>query len=191
MIEVIGPWKKGFAFDIHTLSSTYLGDNEYGHARFDTKRTPMGQCIYELKYGQHLNVLDNIKQLLLADKQLAEFINKIDVILPIPPSNKYREIQPVLVCSEKLCEIYKKELMVDVLASANKEELKNTSTEEKYEKIKSCITINKTLEKMKKILIFDDVFDSGSTLTAFANAFIERGYENIYVFTLTKTRKAD
>jgi hypothetical protein len=30
MITLPGPWKKGFAFDVHTLSSTRTGENEYG-----------------------------------------------------------------------------------------------------------------------------------------------------------------
>ena len=57
--------------------------------------------------------------------------------------------------------------------------------------IKSSITINDEIRKTKRLLIFDDVFDSGSTLSAITNTFIEKGYSHIYVFTLTKTRKAD
>ncbi len=32
-----GNWKNGIAYDLHTLSSTYLGQNEFGHDRYDTK----------------------------------------------------------------------------------------------------------------------------------------------------------
>ena len=35
MIRVKGPWKKGYAFDIHTIESIYTGDNEFGHPTFD------------------------------------------------------------------------------------------------------------------------------------------------------------
>lgn len=191
MIRVKGPWKKGYAFDIHTIESIYTGDNEFGHPTFDTKRSPMGQCIYELKYGQHLPVLDKIVEMILNDQSFNKFIEMIDVILPVPPSNKYRKIQPVLVCSQKTAEKYKKELRSDIIRSTNKEELKNAVTEEKYDKIKASIVIKDSFEKAKRLLIFDDVFDSGSTLSAITNALIEKGYVNIYVFTLTKTRKAD
>jgi len=30
-IELQGNWAKGMAFDVHTLSSTYLGADEFGH----------------------------------------------------------------------------------------------------------------------------------------------------------------
>ena len=48
-IKVDGNWDKGLAFDVHTLSSTYLGPDEYGHDLWDTTRTEMGQLIYSLK----------------------------------------------------------------------------------------------------------------------------------------------
>jgi predicted amidophosphoribosyltransferase len=44
------------------------------------------------------------------------------------------------------------------------------------------------LDKAERILIFDDVFDSGSTLTAITDTLMEAGYKDVSVFTLTKTR---
>ena len=43
-------WKSGIAYDIHTISSTYLGQDEFGHDRYDTKRSEMGELVYQLKY---------------------------------------------------------------------------------------------------------------------------------------------
>ena len=191
MIKVKGPWKKGYAFDIHTISSIYTGDNQFGHPTFDTTRSPMGQCLYELKYGQHLPVIDKIVDLLVNDANFSRFIENVDIILPVPPSNKYRRIQPVLLVSEILAEQFKKEIHSDILSSTNKEELKNIPAVEKYAKIKKAINIEAEFKKSKKILIFDDVFDSGSTLSAITDVLKEKGYNSIYVFTLTKTRMAD
>ena len=191
MISVAGPWRSGFAFDIHTIESTFTGNNEFGHPTFDTKRSPMGQCIYELKYGQHLPVLEKIIKLIVKDADFKRFIQQIDIILPVPPSNKYRQIQPVLVCSRRISEVFKKELRIDILSSTNKEELKNLPTEQKYAKIRQTTRVDETIKKGKNILIFDDVYDSGATLSAITNALKEKDYYNIYVFTLTKTRKAD
>ena len=36
--------------DKHTLSSTYLGDDEFGHPRFDTKRSEVAEALYQVKY---------------------------------------------------------------------------------------------------------------------------------------------
>src|ERR1035441_9820644 len=35
-----GPWTGGYALDVHTTSSTMIGHNAYGHAVFDTVRSP-------------------------------------------------------------------------------------------------------------------------------------------------------
>ncbi len=35
---------------MHTISSTFLGYNEYGHAQYDTTRSTLGELLYQLKY---------------------------------------------------------------------------------------------------------------------------------------------
>jgi predicted amidophosphoribosyltransferase len=191
MIKIKGPWKEGYAFDIHTTGSTCAGYNDSGYPTFDTTRSPMGQCLYELKYKQQSAALDSIVDIVLGDASFNEFIEMMDIIIPVPPSNQYRSIQPVLVCSRRIAEKYDKKLRTDIICSKNKEELKNVPTEQKYDKIRRSIVFKDDLEKTKRLLIFDDVFDSGSTIKAIADVFIENGYRNIYVFTLTKTRKPD
>src|SRR5229473_6598327 len=34
--KIQGRWRDGYALDLHTLSSTPIGYNEYGHMQFDT-----------------------------------------------------------------------------------------------------------------------------------------------------------
>jgi len=191
MIRLNGPWKEGYAFDIHTISSEFTGNNEYGHPTFDTKRSVMGQYLYKLKYGQHLPVISKIVALIQKDANFIRFISKIDIILPVPPSNKFRRIQPVLLVSQSLSQEFDKTLRSDVLSSTNKEELKNVETSEKYDKIRESVTLIGDINRSSKLLIFDDVFDSGSTINAITNVLMSNGYKNIYVFTLTKTRMAD
>jgi hypothetical protein len=36
--KLLGPWTDGYALDVHTVSSTMIGHNAYGHAVFDTLR---------------------------------------------------------------------------------------------------------------------------------------------------------
>jgi hypothetical protein len=38
---------------IHKLSSTLIGHDEYGHARFETLRSPVGELLYKLKYRHY------------------------------------------------------------------------------------------------------------------------------------------
>jgi predicted amidophosphoribosyltransferase len=188
MIDILGPWNKGYAFDIHTIKSEYRGENEYGHPIFDTIRSPMGQYLYELKFGQKFPAIEKIVKLLLGDPAFAGFISSVDIILPIPPSNKYRQLQPVVLVAQEIARIFKKELRQDILISSNSEEVKNLDMNEKYERMQKSISIEGQMDKSKNILVLDDVFDSGSTLMVMTNALIEKGYANIFAFTLTKTR---
>jgi predicted amidophosphoribosyltransferase len=149
----------------------------------------MGQCLYELKFGQKFSAIEKIIKLLLEEQELSDFISNVDVILPVPPSNKYRQLQPVVLVAQEIARKFEKELRQDILLSSNSEEVKNLDMEEKYIRIEKSLRIEGQLDNSKKILIFDDVFDSGSTLVAMARALLKKGYSNIFVFTLTKTRR--
>ena len=191
MINILGPWKTGYAFDIHTLKSKHIGDDQYGHPRFQSERSPIGQCLYNLKFGQKFTEITNIINILSSNDDFKNFINKIDVIVPVPPSNKYRRLQPVILVAQEIARTFNKELRQDIFMSSNSEQLKNIDTEEKYDRIKNALRMEGQLDKSKSTLLFDDVFDSGSTLMAMANIMVENGYNNIFVFTLTKTRVPD
>jgi len=90
-IEIAGNWNAGQAFDVHTLSSTYLGPNEFGHAKYENVRSDMGELVYQLKYRSDKSKLDEIVKLL--DKITG--IEQFDFLMPIPPTDKARAFQPV------------------------------------------------------------------------------------------------
>ena len=45
--KLTGNWVEGFVLDIHTLSSSLVGYDEFGHEVFDTKRTELGELLYK------------------------------------------------------------------------------------------------------------------------------------------------
>ncbi|WP_454743956.1 hypothetical protein [Cupriavidus necator] len=47
--QIFGNWDLGYALDKHTLRSTYIGDNEYGHPQFNTERSEPGEALFQLK----------------------------------------------------------------------------------------------------------------------------------------------
>ena len=58
--QLFGSWKKGYALDYHTLSSVFVGHDEYGHPIFDTTRSDVGELLYKLKYSRDTSVVDNL-----------------------------------------------------------------------------------------------------------------------------------
>ena len=49
-IEIRGSGDVGYVLDKHTISSTMIGYNEFGHPEFDTQRSPLGELVYHLTY---------------------------------------------------------------------------------------------------------------------------------------------
>ena len=80
----------------------------------------------------------------------------------------------------------------NVLFSMNTQQMKNVPTEEKYETISDKIVIDfSKLNKSLHYLIFDDLYDSGTTLKVYVDKFVQNGYDKVSVFALTKTRNPD
>ena len=59
-VKCEGVWKEGFALDVHTLASDYLGDDEFGRPTFRTTRTELGELLYRLKYQRDASAVDGI-----------------------------------------------------------------------------------------------------------------------------------
>ncbi len=87
--ELKGDWDAGYALDVQTLESTYVGDNEFGRPMFDTKRSALGELLYQLKYHNDSAAVAPIVE------TVAEFLKTwkaaFEVIIPMPPSNPSRK----------------------------------------------------------------------------------------------------
>jgi hypothetical protein len=46
-IAINGPWQLGWALDLHTLSTTVIGDDAFGHPQFESKRSEIGELLYQ------------------------------------------------------------------------------------------------------------------------------------------------
>jgi competence protein ComFC len=90
-IKLEGPWKKGYAHDLHTTESVYLGVDATGRDRWENTRSQMGELVYRLKYRGDRSVVSKIVKLLEKYRGL----DSMDYIVPIPPSSPNRERQPV------------------------------------------------------------------------------------------------
>jgi len=98
-MQIPGRWRAGYVLDYHTLSSTYLGDDEYGHAMFDTKRSEVGELLYRLKYRSDKSALDELAE--VAARFVREWNPGVTILVPVPPSRARAE-QPVHLIAERL-----------------------------------------------------------------------------------------
>lgn len=184
--EILGNWTKGIAFDLHTTSSTYLGVDGYGRSRFDNTRSEMGELVYQLKYRNDQTVIPKIIELLKSIGGIETF----DAIIPVPSSN-VRVIQPVDAIAKALGKQRGVPVLVGYLTKTGGAELKGiTDPADRDKALEDSIIISgKTDISGKRILLIDDLYRSGATLTTCCNVLTGKAkVGKIGVLTMTKTR---
>lgn len=185
-----GPWTDGYALDVHTVSSTMIGYNAYGHPVFDTVRSPLGELLYRLKNRGDQTAIPEIAT------TAAEFVKKwglqVDSIVSVPPSNTTRKHQPVIGVAAALSEYLRVPLCAGCLTKAkNTAQLKDVfDYAKRTEILKSAFAVDASKTKGKHLLVIDDLYRSGATVTAIAQLLTTTGGASaVYLLTLTQTRK--
>lgn len=185
VIKLTGNWQTGYAYDKHTEYSHFVGYDEYGNALFDTKRTIMGELIYQLKYQQKLGNVSMIAELLL--EKFSNF-DKFDMIIPAPFSTP-RTNQPVELIAQYLANhlnIEYANILRKVQAKIPLKNIKNS--DEKMENL-GYIELNSKMNLQgKTILLLDDLYSSGTTLNQATQTLLSAGASEVCVLALTKTR---
>jgi predicted amidophosphoribosyltransferase len=187
--RITGSWTEGFALDFHTLSSEYIGDDEYGHPQFDTKRSEIGELLYRLKYREDQAVLGEI---ITTASQFIKSKNwPIDLLVPVPPSRKGREFQPVAPLAIGIGKVLGIEISVDSVAKVkDTPELKGIfDFEERMRILKDAFEIRNPAVAGRSVLLLDDLYRSGATLNAISRLLQQDGkVKSVYVVTMTMTR---
>ncbi len=184
--RLTGPWKAGFALDLHTTSADFLGYNEFGHPEFDYKYTEIGGLLNRLKYRSDKTVVQTIVE------TAADFVRRrtwtLDVIVPIPPSRP-REFQPVLAMAESLARELGVRYCDDCVVKVRETpELKSIFELEKRQSLlQDAFKVSKAVSG-KRVLLFDDLYRSGATAATVARALQAAGVVDLYLLTVTMTR---
>ncbi len=181
-----GPWNSGFSLHVHSLSSTYLGDDEYGHPRFSTTRSPVGELLYKLKYRQDKSAIGELAEA-AADFCKNKWQLRIDVIIPVPPTQA-RRVQPVQAVAEVLAVLLDAPLCAGLKKVKKTPQLKDlTDYHEIMEALEDAFEIDPNGTKGKRILLFDDLYGSGATVRTIAEGLLKQGgAKSVHLLTLTK-----
>ena len=189
-MKLSGAWREGYVLDYHTVSSEFIGDDEFGNPRFDTRRTEVGEFLYQLKYKRNTEALEALVKL------AAVFVRKwspsVDVIVPVPPT-RVRRPQPVIELATGLG----KSLGLPVLEGfvrnvKSMKELKNVfDYHERIKLLDGAYKVRDDSLRGKSVLLLDDLFRSGATLNAVTEVLYKQGEcSTVYAFALTRTRTA-
>lgn len=188
MIKIDGNWKAGYAIDLHTISSVYLGDNPDGQPQFENDRSEIGELVNRLKYHSDEMAIPKIIEII--NKNLKN-IQAVDFIIPVPPSNLNRTFQPVYRIVEELSKSSSVPFLKDVIYKTNIEELKSITNPEKREAVlRDSLKLNSQIDiENRIILLIDDVYRSGATVRAVTDLLYNQAkVKSVYLLTMTKTR---
>ena len=187
--RISGPWKAGFALDRQIVSSEFVGYNEFGHPMFNTQRTDLGELLYRLKYRADTAVLSEIVDAVV-DYIQQSWKPPITLIVPVPAS-QVRRAQPVQQVAEELG----KRMSIPVSLKAVRKtkatpQLKNVHDFSlRGSMLEGAISSNPAVTAGQKILLLDDLYQSGATMCAVAKTILREGKAGeVYALALTRSR---
>ena len=187
--EITGKWDRGYVLDWHVESSEMTGYNGYGHPTFKTIRTPLGELLFRLKYRNDYSVVGEIAG--TAANFLSIWPIRPDYLIPIPPSDTSRQKQPVLEIAKVLSLLRQIPLnMAGLTKTRSTSQLKNIQEyEERTAALAEAFQVNQATLTDKHVLLFDDVYRSGATLSTAAELLRVQGrVSSVCVLALTETR---
>lgn len=189
-VQIEGAWRLGWALDVHTTSSVFLGHDENGRAQFDTTRSELGELLYQLKYANQSQAAEKIAATMagfFSDKPVA--LSRIDLVVPVPASTT-RAVQPVTAIASKLAKLLRKRFSENaILKTKETPTLKNIADlEQRREVLDGAFEGDKAQLNGKGVLLVDDLYRSGSTANAVTLALIAAGASRVYFLAATRTR---
>jgi competence protein ComFC len=189
-MKISGAWREGYVLDYHTIRSEFIGHDEFGNPAFDTKRTEVGELLYQLKYKRNAEALETLVKLVAAF--VRKWSPKVGAIVTVPPT-RVRRPQPVVELAAGLGKNLKLPFLDGFIQKVkNTKELKNVF--DYRERIKLLEGAHKVRDQSlvgKSVLLFDDLYRSGATLNAVTKILYDQGQcSTVYALALTRTRTA-
>lgn len=178
---------KGYAFACteNTVATPY---------RLIFKKTKTSEYLRRLKYSDDFSVIVPIVSEIAANNEAREFLEG-GILIAVPPAKK-RNIQPV----EQLAQALSVKLSLNYIADAIPCEIVDTTNPiPETQRAKNRDYVHYYIpdtEKLRdvrrdaKIILFDDYYDTGSTMRCAAGALEDIGFTNVNVFTVGYTKAA-
>ncbi len=185
---ICGPWKAGWALDVHVIASDFIGYDPFGNPQFDTLRSEIGEQLFQLKYRGNRQVLASLGEAVarfVRQQQLA-----VDVIVAAPPSDDTRPFQPLMEIA--------KTVAAAIGAPHAPDAVKKVKRTDQLKDVKELAQRSKLLAGAfqadagalngKHILLLDDLYRSGATLSAVSQAIVRATIPaSLHVIAMTRT----
>nr|MBI2905510.1 ComF family protein [Chloroflexota bacterium] len=154
-------------------------------------RSEVGELVYLYKYRGERHLANDLAErwleLLAAHPELPE----PDAVIPIPPSLQ-RDFDPVTLLAQTLATKLAIPALTNTLVKtrATKPQKEMTALAQKQANVAGAFALKGDVRGRRLILV-DDLFDSGATVQEAARLLTRGGAISVVVLTLTKTIHAD
>jgi competence protein ComFC len=179
-----GPWIEGFVLDRHVVSSRpigYLGE----HMQFETTRSPLGELVYQLKYRNGRP--DDIIETAVAFVK-ERWSGLTDCVVPPPPS-LHRTKQPAVLIAEGIAaSLGVPSLPSAAIKATATQQMKNVPLHERAPLLSAAIQAGPDSVQGRRVLLVDDLWETGSTLRRVAEVLGQMGASAIRTVAMTRTK---
>lgn len=173
---------------IHNYSDSYFLRHYYLYRYEGIVREKMIQY----KFNDKPYLYETFVNLVLKDKKICGFLKSYDIIIPVPISKKRKQQrgynQSQLVARGIAKNIEKLEVVTDVLMKKQDNNAQSSlDKQERRKNVKGTYEIRKKQKiENKKIVLFDDIFTTGSTVEECSLVLKQAGAKEVAVLTLAK-----
>lgn len=174
-----GPWHTGWALGFH---SRFAGA--------EWSRSAVGEQAYRLKYQGDRSALSPLVDRIMALCAEHQELAGVDGIVPVPPSTP-RAFDPVSALAEELSRRLQRPVwtaLVKTRRTAPQKELRTLA--QKRANVAGAFRVQSDV-RGKRLLILDDLYDSGATLEEVSRVLRQAGAASLCVLTLTRTIHSD
>lgn len=174
-----GPWTVGWALGFH---SSFAGA--------EWSRSGVGEMTFRLKYRTDASALGPlVDEALALIREHPELID-VDALVPAPPSTP-RSTDPVRLFCEALSARLKLPVMDVVTKTRPTEPQKEMHTlARKRANVSGAFAVGENVRD-RRVLVIDDLYDSGATLEEIMRTLTRSGIASANVLTLTRTIHSD
>ena len=159
----------------------------YGYEYKDEIRNKL----LDFKFGDKPELADTFAKLLLNNKKICGFLKNYDIIIPVPMYCKkkiMRGYNQTELIAEKVSKILHLDYGENVLKKVRNTKMQSTlDAKDRQNNVRSayiCQNMQKIFEK--KVIVFDDIYTTGSTASECARQIQEAGAKEVMVLTIAK-----
>ena len=170
----------------------YLDRNYEEHLYLFKYDGKIRNLILDYKFNDKAYLYEFFLKIILKNKKICRKIKKYDIIIPVP-IHKKRKLQRGYNQSELIAkEIAKRfeKLKYENKCLIKEKNTKPQSTLSKYQRIQNVKQVYKlqNVQKIynKKVILFDDIFTTGSTANECAKILKQNGAKEVLIFTIAK-----